>query len=57
MSLMVFGTAVGLELGLLLLCYTEGMRCDLWCLLLRWDWNWIYCCCIIGRVFDVTYGF
>ena len=24
-----------LELGLLLLCYREGLRCDLWCLVLR----------------------
>ena len=32
---MVFGTTVGLELGLLLLCYREGLRCDLWCLVLR----------------------
>ena len=47
---MVFGTAVGLELGLLLLYYREGLRCDLWCLVLRLDWNWAYCCCVIGRV-------
>ena len=46
---------VGLELGLLLLCYREGLRCDLWCLVLRWDWNWAYYCCVIGRVWDVTY--
>ena len=32
---MVFGTAVGLELGLLLWYYREGLRCDLWCLVLR----------------------
>jgi hypothetical protein len=32
---MVFGTAAGLELGLLLLCCREGLRCDLWCLVLR----------------------
>ena len=32
---MVFGTAVGLELVLLLLCCTEGLRCDLWCFLLQ----------------------
>ena len=32
---MVFGTAVGLDLGLLLLYYREGLRCDLWCLVLR----------------------
>jgi len=32
---MLFGTTVGLELGLLLLCYREGLRCDLWCLVLR----------------------
>ena len=50
MWLMVFGTTVGLELGLLLLCYREGLRCDLWCLVLWWDWNWAYCCCIIERV-------
>ena len=51
---MVFVTTVGLELGLLLLCYWEGLRCDLWCLVLRWDWNWSYCCCIIIRVWDMT---
>jgi len=32
---MVFGTMMGLELGLLLLCLREGLRCDLWCLVLR----------------------
>ena len=32
---MVFGTTVGLELGLLLLCYREGLGCDLWSLVLR----------------------
>jgi len=53
---MVFGTTVGLELGVLLLYYREGLRCDLWCLVLRRDWNWAYCCCVIGRVWDVTYG-
>ena len=47
---MVFATAVGLELGLLLLYYREGLRCDLWCLVLRWDWNWAFCFFIIGRV-------
>ena len=47
---MVFGTAVGLELDLLLLYYREGLRCDLWSLLLRCEWNWAYCCCVIGRV-------
>ena len=26
---MVFGTTLGLELGLTLLCYREGLRCDL----------------------------
>ena len=31
---MVYGTTVGLDLGLLLLCYREGLRCDLWCLVL-----------------------
>ena len=40
----------GLELGLLLLCYREGLKCDLWCLVLRWDRNWSYCCCVIGKV-------
>jgi hypothetical protein len=35
---MVFGTAVGIE------HYREGPRCDLWCLVLRWD------LLIIGRV-------
>ena len=34
---MVFGTTVGLELGLLLLFYREGLRCDLWCLVLGWE--------------------
>jgi hypothetical protein len=34
---MVFGTAVGIEY------YWEGLRCDLLCLVLRWDLN------IIGR--------
>ena len=33
---MVFGSTLGLELGLLLLCYREGLRCDLWCFVLRW---------------------
>jgi len=44
---MVFGTTVGLELGLLLLFYRECLRFDLWFLVLRLDWNWSYCCCII----------
>ena len=35
MLFMVFGTAVGLELGLLLLYYRECLRCDLWCLVLQ----------------------
>jgi hypothetical protein len=30
MWLMVFGTVAGLELGLLLLYYREGLRCVLW---------------------------
>ena len=47
---MVFGTAVGLEFGLLLLCYREYLRCDLWCLVLLWDRNWANCCCVIGRI-------
>ena len=72
---MVFGTTVGLQLGLLFLCmemvsdatyrvwycggtgirliavvYGEGLRSDLWCLLLPWDWIWAYCCCVIRRV-------
>ena len=54
--IMVFGTMVWLEFGLLLLYYREGLRSDLWCLLLRWDRNWAYCCCVIGSVWDVTYG-
>jgi len=45
---MVFGTVVGLELCLLLLYYREGLRCDLWCLVLRWDLNWAYCSCVWG---------
>jgi len=56
MWFMVFGTAVGLELDLLLLYYREGLWCDLWFLVLRWDRNWSYCFCIIGRVWHVTYG-
>jgi len=39
---MVFRTMVGLVLGLLLLCYRESLRCDLWCLGIRWDWNWVH---------------
>ena len=41
MRLMVYGTTVGLELGLLLLYCREGLRCDLWCLVLWWNWNWL----------------
>ena len=32
---MVFGNTVGMELGLLLLYNREGLRCDLWYLVLR----------------------
>ena len=47
---MIFGTTVGLELVLLLLYYREGLRCDLCCLVLKCDWNWANCCCVIGRI-------
>ena len=50
MRLMVFGNTVGLELGLLLLYYRKGLRCDLRCFVLWWDLNWAYCFCVIGRV-------
>ena len=50
MRLRVICSKVGLELGLLLLCYREGLICDLWCLVLRWNCNWAYCYCVIGRV-------
>ena len=59
---MVFVTAVGLELDLLLLYCREGLRCDLWCLVLRWDWISAYCCCVWGgseislMVFGTTVG-
>jgi len=46
MLLMVFGTRVGLELGLVLLYYRECLKCDLCCLILRLDWNWAYCSCV-----------
>ena len=46
MLLMVFGTRVGLELGLVLLYYRESLKCDLCCLILRLDWNWAYCSCV-----------
>jgi hypothetical protein len=36
--------------------FLEGLRFDLRCLVLRRDWNWSYCCWIIGSVSDVTYG-
>jgi hypothetical protein len=53
------------------LVFMEGLRWNLWCLVLRWDLNIIgrvwdgtygvwYCgdtwSCVIGRVWDVTYG-
>ena len=46
----------GTGIALLALVLGDGLRCDLWCLILWWDWNWAYCCCIIGRVSEVTYG-
>ena len=40
----------GTVIGLITVVYVEDLRCELWCLLLWLDWNWAYCCFVIGMV-------